>query len=73
MAGRLVPDPDCSADPAAFDTDGEITAEEIARTWELDANLVVLSACESRWASRPAKASSGSRSRSWPRGHAAWC
>jgi tetratricopeptide (TPR) repeat protein len=43
----LAPDPDRSADPAAFDTDGEITAEQIGRTWELDADLVVLSACES--------------------------
>jgi CHAT domain-containing protein len=42
----LAPDPDRSADPAAFDTDGEITAEQIARTWNLDADLVVLSACE---------------------------
>ena len=43
----LAPDPDRSTDPAAFDTDGEITAEQIARTWGLDADLVVLSACES--------------------------
>jgi CHAT domain-containing protein len=43
----LAPDPDRSADPLAFDTDGTITAEQIARTWELDADLVVLSACES--------------------------
>src|SRR5262249_47120530 len=42
----LAPDPDRPADPAAFDTDGEITAEQIARTWDLDAELVVLSACE---------------------------
>jgi CHAT domain-containing protein/tetratricopeptide (TPR) repeat protein len=42
----LAPDPDRSADPAALDTDGEITAEQIARTWDLDADLVVLSACE---------------------------
>jgi CHAT domain-containing protein len=27
--------------------DGQITAEQIVRTWELDADLVVLSACES--------------------------
>src|SRR5262249_42756547 len=27
--------------------DGRITAEQIVRTWELDADLVVLSACES--------------------------
>jgi CHAT domain-containing protein len=43
----LAPDPERTADPAAFEADGEITAEEIARTWELDADLVVLSACES--------------------------
>ncbi|HEX8199062.1 MAG TPA: CHAT domain-containing protein, partial [Isosphaeraceae bacterium] len=43
----LAPDPDRSADPLAFDADGTITAEQIARTWELDADLVVLSACES--------------------------
>jgi CHAT domain-containing protein len=38
--------PDRSADPLALDSDGTITAEQIARTWELDAELVVLSACE---------------------------
>jgi CHAT domain-containing protein/Tfp pilus assembly protein PilF len=43
----LAPDPDRSADPMAFEGDGTITAEQIARTWELDAELVVLSACES--------------------------
>jgi tetratricopeptide (TPR) repeat protein len=43
----LAPDPDTSADPSALETDGTITAEQIARTWELDADLVVLSACES--------------------------
>src|SRR5262249_26051104 len=42
----LAPDPDRSADPSVFESDGEITAEEIARTWDLDADLVVLSACE---------------------------
>ncbi len=42
----LAPDPDRPADSLAFDTDGTITAEQIARTWELDADLVVLSACE---------------------------
>src|SRR5262249_24943202 len=42
----LAPDPERSADPAAFESDGELTAEQIARTWELDAELVVLSACE---------------------------
>jgi hypothetical protein len=38
-----------SADSDAWDSapDGQITAEEIVRTWELDADLVVLSACES--------------------------
>jgi CHAT domain-containing protein/tetratricopeptide (TPR) repeat protein len=43
----LAADPDRSADPLAVDADGEITAEQIARTWDLDAALVVLSACES--------------------------
>jgi CHAT domain-containing protein len=43
----LAPDPDRTADPSSFDTDGEVSAEQIARTWELDADLVVLSACES--------------------------
>ncbi len=43
----LAPDPDTSADPTATETDGTITAEQIARTWELDADMVVLSACES--------------------------
>jgi tetratricopeptide (TPR) repeat protein len=43
----LAPDPDAGADPTALETDGTITAEQIARTWELDADLVVLSACES--------------------------
>jgi CHAT domain-containing protein len=42
----LAPDPDRSADPLAMDTDGEISALDIARTWNLDADLVVLSACE---------------------------
>jgi hypothetical protein len=42
---RLAP----SADPAAPESapDGRITAEQIVRTWDLDADLVVLSACES--------------------------
>jgi CHAT domain-containing protein len=43
----LAPDPDRADDPAVFDTDGAITAEQIARTWQLDADLVVLSACDS--------------------------
>jgi CHAT domain-containing protein len=42
----LAPDPDRSADSLGLDTDGTITAEQIARTWELEADLVVLSACE---------------------------
>jgi hypothetical protein len=42
----LAPDPDRPADPSALESDGELTAEQIARTWELDAELVVLSACE---------------------------
>jgi CHAT domain-containing protein len=42
----LLPDPER---PGAFSqgADGRITAEQIVRTWELDADLVVLSACES--------------------------
>ena len=43
----LAPDPDRSADPLAFDSDGTITAEQIAAPGRLDADLVVLSACES--------------------------
>ena len=52
--GRLVPGaayrtalllaPDFNTNVA---TDGEISAEQIARTWDLNADLVVLSACES--------------------------
>src|SRR5204863_5736568 len=38
-----------AADPAAVESapDGRVTAEQIVRTWDLDADLVVLSACES--------------------------
>jgi CHAT domain-containing protein len=38
-----------SANPAALESapDGQVTAEQIVRTWDLDADLVVLSACES--------------------------
>jgi tetratricopeptide (TPR) repeat protein len=43
----LAPDPDRFADPAATETDGRITAQQIVNTWDLDADLVVLSACES--------------------------
>src|SRR5262249_530060 len=43
----LAPDPDAGADPTATESDGTITAEQMARTWALDADLVVLSACES--------------------------
>jgi CHAT domain-containing protein/Tfp pilus assembly protein PilF len=43
----LAPDLDRSADPTALDTDGQITAQQIVNTWDLDADLVVLSACES--------------------------
>jgi CHAT domain-containing protein len=42
----LASDPDRSADPLAPDTDGRITAQQIVNTWDLDADLVVLSACE---------------------------
>jgi CHAT domain-containing protein len=42
------PDRPASADPKTLlDCDGRLTAEQIVRTWELDADLVVLSACES--------------------------
>jgi hypothetical protein len=43
------PDRPASADPAVLESapDGQITAEQIVRTWDLDADLVVLSACES--------------------------
>jgi hypothetical protein len=48
----LAAEPDgaaASVDPAALESapDGRITAEQIVRTWDLDADLVVLSACES--------------------------
>jgi CHAT domain-containing protein/tetratricopeptide (TPR) repeat protein len=45
----LAAEPDRPADPAALESapDGQVTAEQIVRTWELDADLVVLSACES--------------------------
>ncbi len=41
--------PAVSADPSAseFAPDGQVTAAQIVRTWDLDADLVVLSACES--------------------------
>jgi tetratricopeptide (TPR) repeat protein len=39
--GRLNP-----ADAAELETDGELTAEQVVQTWDLDADLVVLSACE---------------------------
>jgi hypothetical protein len=42
----LGPEPDHSSDPTALETDGEITAGQIVQTWDLDADLVVLSACE---------------------------
>jgi CHAT domain-containing protein len=43
----LAPDPDRSADPTAPETDGQVTAQQIVNTWDLDADLVVLSACQS--------------------------
>ncbi|QDV33461.1 CHAT domain protein [Tautonia plasticadhaerens] len=43
---RLAPEPDGSAEPLAMEADGSITAEQIVNTWDLDADLVVLSACE---------------------------
>jgi tetratricopeptide (TPR) repeat protein len=39
-------DPDRSANPTALETDGRITAQQIVNTWMLDADLVVLSGCE---------------------------
>jgi CHAT domain-containing protein len=42
----LASDPDRSADHLTLDTDGRITAQQIVNTWDLDADLVVLSACE---------------------------
>jgi CHAT domain-containing protein len=44
------PEPPATAAGAAMleaAADGQITAEQIVRTWDLDADLVVLSACES--------------------------
>jgi Flp pilus assembly protein TadD len=37
-----------SADPAALESapDGQVTAEQIVRSWDLDADIVVLSACQ---------------------------
>jgi CHAT domain-containing protein/tetratricopeptide (TPR) repeat protein len=43
----LAPDADRFADPTALETDGQITAQQIVQTWKLDADLVVLSACQS--------------------------
>jgi hypothetical protein len=42
----LAPEKDRSDDSTALETDGRITAEQIVQTWDLDADLVVLSACE---------------------------
>ena len=71
----LAPDPDAGSDPTALETDGTITAEQIARTWQLDADLVVLSACESGLGQppTPARAISASHSRYSLAGPAAWC
>jgi CHAT domain-containing protein len=46
--GEPGPVTSATAAPAAWDSvpDGRVTAEQIVRTWELDADLVVLSACE---------------------------
>jgi CHAT domain-containing protein len=44
----LAPAAERTADlSAALDTDGRVTAQQILNTWDLDADLVVLSACES--------------------------
>ena len=54
--------------------DGEVTAEQIVRTWNLDADLVVLSACESALAPLPAaRVIWGSPRRSSSRARAASC
>jgi tetratricopeptide (TPR) repeat protein len=43
----LAPAANRSTDPTvSLETDGRITAEQIVKTWNLDADLVVLSACE---------------------------
>jgi tetratricopeptide (TPR) repeat protein len=42
----LAPDQSKPANPSATPSDGRITAEQILNTWNLDADLVVLSACE---------------------------
>jgi CHAT domain-containing protein len=43
----LAPDPGDASSSSLFGTaDGRVTAEQVARTWDLDADLVVLSACE---------------------------
>jgi tetratricopeptide (TPR) repeat protein len=42
----LAPDRDRSANSTAPATDGRITAQQIVNTWVLDADLVVLSGCE---------------------------
>ena len=46
LPGRRARRPD-SSDPDGTGADGRLTAEQIVRTWDLDADLVVLSACES--------------------------
>ena len=43
----LATDPPRSDDPLAVVADGKITAQQIVNTWNLNADLVVLSACES--------------------------
>ena len=46
----LAPEPvrsaSAPADPTALETDGQIGVDQIVQTWDLDADLVVLSACE---------------------------
>jgi tetratricopeptide (TPR) repeat protein len=43
----LAPDADRPSSSTSARTDGRVTAQQIAYTWELDADLVVLSACGS--------------------------
>jgi CHAT domain-containing protein len=51
----LAPDAERSSDlSTVLESDGRITAQQIVNTWDLDADLVVLSACESALGKRVA-------------------
>ena len=70
----LAPDPDRSADPTAAEADGQVTAQQIVNTWDLDADLVVLSACVSglgRYAG--GEGYLGFSQALFVRGRGAWC